>query len=239
MHKAIVELGSINKQMKLKFNMYITEDVMIKQEMTQREIVSMFEMGGNHFFKMTPHPYLVIDISNSTDRGDAWNSNLTVNLGMNSMYLLQKKLKLILQGFQEKDLFYKQRGKLTVDQSIASNFNQFVQTSNKMIRMVYAVVPDVENKEIEYEGISFMINTIDNFCLLTYNEIELLYYRLSKIDLHQMAIDVMNTYLLKRLESQLNKKEEEKVVIAFEEEKQEIPETPVYPEKEKGQIPEI
>ena len=48
-----------------------------------------------------------------------------------------------------------------------------------------------------------MINSPDNFCCLTYNELEYLYYVLTHIDMDTLAMSIVNSYMISNMSSKL------------------------------------
>lgn len=238
MYKIILDLGPINKMMKLKFNLMIEHENQVKQAINRQDTrtISSFMMGGTEYLKLTPFPYVSIDISKTSDRGDKWNPNLTANLNSAGMFIMQKKLKQILSGFQVKNLFYKQDGRLYVNQSVASQMVEYIRLPNKTLKVMYAVVKDEENQEIEYEGVVLMINTSDNYCFLTYDELEYLIYALSKVDIHVLSLQAIQLYMMK-LSSNIKP---EIAVSTFSEKKEVVPETTNYAKiVEPSEIPNI
>lgn len=238
MYKIILDLGSINKTMRLKFNLMIEHENQVKQAINRQDTrtISSFMMGGTEYLKLTPFPYVSIDISKTSDRGDKWNSNLTANLNSAGMFIMQKKLKQILSGFQVKNLFYKQDGRLYVNQSVASQMIEYIRLPSKTLKVMYAVVKDEENQEIEYEGVVLMINTSDNYCFLTYDELEYLIYALSKVDIHVLSLQAIQLYMMK-LSSNIKPSI---AVSTFSEKKEVVPETTNYAKiVEPSEIPNI
>lgn len=243
MYKASLNMGHINKYMTLQYNLIIRNDDMVKRMVNTREFDAVeFYTGRNgmEMMKLAPHPFLNIDLYNR-DRGGVYDDNLTVNITTTTLFMLISKLKKIIQGFKVKNLFFTNGGKLGVNKSIAVQLNQYVRTPTKTIKLAYAVVPDEENKEIEYEGIAFMINTVDNFCYMTYHEVEYLLYLLEKIDMTGVALHLINTYILHLVMNSVRKEETQYRPFPVDEKASTpVPETPVYtkinPPKE---IPEI
>lgn len=145
----------------------------------------------------------------------------------------------VLDGFQVKSLFYNQDGHLYVNPNISNAMVQYIRLPNKVVKVSYGVVKDEENQEIEYEGIVFMINTPDNYCLLTYDELEYLLYALSKIDLNIMALQAINLYLNQLIMKSKNQLKPN-TIFNFSEKKETIPETPKYVKvEEPSEIPKI
>lgn len=233
MFRTTMDLCSVNKNMKLRFGVVVQNEKDIKKMYNQKGQVptmSTFTIQGVEYLKLHPYPYLTIDIAKSGDKGDAWNSNLQVNINSLYMFRLKKTLQELLDNFPTKNLYYKQNGKLVVNQDIAGPLARVVKTNTKVIKLVYAVVPDEENKEIEYEGISFMINTMDSFCLLTYDELEFLIYYLDKINLDQLALEALHLYLTELIFNRVFKREVKPIPPKpfTAPQPQSIPETPDY-----------
>jgi hypothetical protein len=61
MYKASIEIGKINKMMKLKFGLIVKPDDTVKYK--DANVVSKFNYGGNDYLRINPSPYIIIDIS--------------------------------------------------------------------------------------------------------------------------------------------------------------------------------
>lgn len=199
MYRASIELGRISKFMKLKFNLIIKNTSNLKNRVYENGIIDKFTYGDSEYLKLSPKPYITIDISDASDKNDSWNSNTQVNFNKFCLFELIQKTKSMLESFKIKELFYKKDGKLQVNPTVASQCSEIIRTPNKAVKMIHAVIYDNENKEIEYEGICFMINSPDNYCCLTYHELEYLYYELNNINMHELSISLINVYLLSLL----------------------------------------
>ena len=62
MYKATIDLLNINKSFKVKFSVIITNDIDPKTKFATK-VVNKFKFNGNDYLKISPHPYLTIDIS--------------------------------------------------------------------------------------------------------------------------------------------------------------------------------
>lgn len=194
MHKISYNIGAIGK-MQLSLNVVLKddEDVAIKSAANNcgRSVLSLYTLEGNKYFKIDPRPYITIDISKSVE-----NNNARVNLNRYMICLFISKLKMMIDGFKIKDLYYIQNNKLNLNAETAKNLTQTIYAINKTIKMVHAVVPDSEDSTIECEGILFMINYVDIYCTLTYNDLCVLYYELYKMDINNMTMQLINNYLI-------------------------------------------
>ena len=56
----------------------------------------------------------------------------------------------------------------------------------------------------EYEGVIFMINSVDNYCYLTVDELGYFYYLLRSINMTDLSLQVMNYYQLLKNDTDRN-----------------------------------
>lgn len=201
MYKGTLELCRINSQMKLKFNLIIKDDMQLKAGIQAHgtKALDVFKYGGTEYLRLAPKPYLTVDISGSADKNDEWNSNTRFNLNKFFLFELMKKVKSMLNKFKIPDMYYIQNKRLHINADLASKNAEYMRTMQKTIKMMHIVVYDKENKELEYEGICLMINGVDNFCCLTFQELEYLYYELTQVNLNMLAANVINTYILTQI----------------------------------------
>ena len=103
-----------------------------------------------------------------------------------------KKLKLFLNKYKQyTDLFFYSDDKLCLNREIANKVILDLYTSNKHVRFL----PSVVNGEGEceyYEGCVFAINSLDNFCYLTYDEMEYLLYELERVNLNTLSFALLS-----------------------------------------------
>lgn len=203
MYKATIELAKINRMMKLKFGLIIRSDNEIKYPSTK--LVNKFTYYGNDYIKISPNPFVVIDISSSMNSGEGYNTNQSVSLNRYYLFRFIQGLRKILTNFIEcKNLFYYKENQLVVNDDLANKIMITVHTqTTKTIRMRPCVVPDEENQEMVYEGCIFYINSMDNFAYVTYTEMEYLLWELSHINMNELSMQVINT--VKLFENQSSK----------------------------------
>ena len=92
------------------------------------------------------------------------------------MYQFIRTLDDVIEGFQEKDLFYYDANKkLQVNKELSKRKEIRFPVGKNEIRFLYTVVADFEsetsNESTEYEGLALIINSYTNFVYLTYDEI--------------------------------------------------------------------
>ena len=196
MKKINLELGRISKGMRLKFSLILESSETEKSR--SLDVVKTFTISGNDYIQLNPHPFITIDISDTLGKRqkDNWNPNLYVTLNAASKLKLETKLTAVIKNFQVNNLYYYSRSnKLTVNQEVERQLSPppFV-IGNKTCQIKYAVVQDDGNDEIEYEGVIFMINSPENFCYLTIDELNLLFYTLRNINMYQMSLSLLTYY---------------------------------------------
>lgn len=194
MEKATLEIGKINKTMVLKFGLIVKPDKDKMDKFNHLLVEAKFNINGNEYYKFKPNPFITIDITKGGEKGDGWNSNQTVNLNRFKLFEFLKKLKVLLENFKKrKDLFYysDKDNSLEVDRRVSTEILLDMQTTNKHIRMIPCVVESDDINPVFYEGCIFAINTLDNFCYLTYEEMEYLYYELSHVNMNLLSISLM------------------------------------------------
>ena len=185
MKKILIELTKINSQMKLKFGIIAVSDDEIKYP--NNRLISRFSIDGNEYLRINPKPFIVIDISDAMKK-EGWSKNYSITLNKYYLFRTLQALKSLLTNFKNKGLFYYQDGVLTVNNELSKKISVTVHTNGKAMKFVPSVVPDEENPELFYEGCIFFINTMDNYCYLTYTELEYLYYELSNINLTELSL---------------------------------------------------
>ncbi len=205
MYKASIEIGRVNKMMKIKFGLIIKSDEIGKFKATP--IVSKFNYVGNDYLRVNPSPYIILDISSYMNKGEGWTSNQSVTLNRYYLFRFLQGLRKLINDFQtRKNLFYYQNNELVVNNTDADLITLAVPTSgNKTILMKPCVVPDEESSVNKvYEGCIFYINNMENFAYLTYTEMEYLYYELMKVDLSSLSLQLIS--IVKQFENQKSEK---------------------------------
>jgi hypothetical protein len=245
MYKGSIDIARINRTMKLKFNLILRDDEnpsLNKKNKNSSKIVNKFMYNGSEYLKLSPKEFITIDISETSDKTDEWNSNTQVNLNKINTFELMKKLKKIIDSFQIKELYFIKNGKLVLDKNISREYNQVIRTGNgKIIGIQHCIINDADNPDLEYEGVVFMINSVDNFCCLTYSELEYLYYELTQLNMHNLSMMLIMTDLLTTQKTSYKGKLEELKIDKVIEEVKPLEVTPrVLPKiNTVGEIPDI
>ena len=218
MLKGSVELFRVGG-MKVKFNLVIRNETAFKNlaKACQGKLVEFFSYGNAEYLKISPKPYLTLDISNTADKNDEWDPNMSVNLNKFAIFDFIKKTRAVVSSMSIPEMYFNQNGMLKLNGELAKAHAKIVPT------------PDKEDSSNYYEGVAFMINSIDNYCILPITEVEYLCFELQKLDLYLLSMEVINTYLLMGYGKNLQKM---KVNATFSEKKPEIPETTNFPKIE-------
>lgn len=195
MYKTSIDLGRINPSLKVTFNLIIKGDKLSEKDRHIPETIDKFNFHGTTYLKFSPKAFITLDISKTGDKGDGWNPNTSANLNKIALFEFVQKCELMLNGFKIKELFYMKNQRLKVSPDISKKLAQRSRAGNKTVAMIHAVVIDDEHPETEYEGISLMINTVDNFALLTYSELQYLHHLLSTVNMDVLSMQLINAYL--------------------------------------------
>lgn len=191
MKKASIELAKVNASMKIKFCIIIdSEDVKNK---FNSKAISKFNYDGNEYFRVSGNPYVTIDITSSLDKKEEWSTNRTVNLNRYGLYSLSYTLDAFIEDFKRyKDLFYyNDRKELILNVNVKDKITRVLPLGNKRVQIFPCVV---EDGSISYEGCCFCINTLSNFCYLTFDELVYFADTLHHIDMSNLEVQLLNLY---------------------------------------------
>lgn len=197
MLKATIELFRVHKDCKVKFSVFINDENDIKTNTANQLTVNKFNYMGNDYLKITPYPFITVDISDKTERKDEWSSNTFFNANRRELYGLVKKLNKVYNSFiSEKDLFYYDNNRLMLNIQKAKQCSDYCICSSKIILIQPCVIESDENYEKQYEGVFLCINSLDYHTKLTFEELEFLIYELKKLDMSSLAIQLVNTVVM-------------------------------------------
>ena len=246
MYKASIELGRIHKSLKLQFSL-ILDDPEEKQPSgygwKREPLYKRFQFNGNDYFRINPHPFVTIDISNRKEtRKEGWNSGYSVTLNQRALFLLKTRIRTLVNVFHtERNLFYyNERGELTVNDTLAKKYKIFVPTAQKVILIQPCVVQDDERPDTVYEGVFFAINRMEYYTYLTYEELEYLLDLLNSINMIELSMHLLELIQLYQVGPTTEGTEEKSSPIEWEEyQEAEYPDHPTVFQKEKPTIPEI
>lgn len=190
MYKISYTIGKVNPQMILRLSFIITEDSDPKPNYNQKftPLVEKFDFQGTKIMRFNPKPYVSIELNPNDNEK---NPNAKVNMNRYGIFcLIQALEKMKRQFIGIKDLYYYYDGRLTIDKNKAENIVNVIDINNKKIMLQPVVVEDQYSGA--HEGIAFVINSYENFCYLTYGEMEYLRYTLSELDIDDIVLHLMS-----------------------------------------------
>lgn len=188
MDKVSLSLGRINNSMQVKICLILRDD----KPIVGQELINKFEIGGNKYITVNPHPFIVIDISSKKDnRENGWDSNNSVNITRPFVRPVVNMLKASLEHLKIEDMFYLNDGKLFVNKQRATENVEKVAVRNKYIKVYPVVISDETDKD-EYEGLAFMINDPSHYCYLTIDECVQLIDILEETNMTQLSLSLMS-----------------------------------------------
>lgn len=193
MYKASIEIARINKGLKLKFGLIITGD----NEDKNSKLVNVFTYNGSKYMKITPRPFVTLDISGMSPKSEGWNIYQIINFNKISLFTFINCLEYLIGKYKEvKELYYYDDEVLKVNNQYADKLTMRGISNNKQWLMRPCVVPDDEVENRTYEGCMFCISKYENFCYMTYTEMMYLLYELKHIDMVSMSLQLINTVKL-------------------------------------------
>ena len=187
-------LFKINPSFKVKFQVILNDDtsrVMSSSEKylnSKRSFSPPFNVfttyDGKEYYTLNPHPFITIDLIKN---GDEYDAGKSLTLNRRDLYLFMNELKIYIESFvNNKGLFVYNNNKLVLVNSEIPKTQRIIKTTNKSILLRPQVI-EIDNNY--YEGTIFCLNSMDNYSLLTYDDMRFLYSELMKIDLNLLTLN--------------------------------------------------
>lgn len=177
-------LGYPCRYLKLQFSVVFRNDM-------GKEASSTFNVGGNDYLRVAPHPYITMDFVSDVDRNEIWSRNKQFRLDRFGKFQFVKRGKELLECFKtNENLFLYEGEKLIVNKEISKKCRKFITTPFQTLMMFPTVVTDIESNK-EFEGVCMMINGVDNYSMLTYEEFEFLVDQLERFDMDATALNLI------------------------------------------------
>ena len=102
MTKLVLDFGRVTRIMRVKLTV-IVDDENAPKTSKFTKVVDKSNYKGVEYLRVTPHPYITLDISAGKDKSEDWNGNLQINLNTMYKYALCRKLKKLIKCFTEKE----------------------------------------------------------------------------------------------------------------------------------------
>lgn len=200
--KLSYELGKIGKGMKLTFHLLLSNsDTGFSSSQIYR-YHNEFTIGDSEYYRLSLHPFITIDIG-ALFKDDPKNPIHTLSLTNINRFKFCRALHEILKGFKEEDLFrYNVNKRLYVTKEIAEKYNQRnLVLSNRTCELIYVIDTEDQNEIVQdSEAVAFLIDRVDNYCILSEEETFELYSILDKIDYHELGLLLYTYYITKKNE---------------------------------------
>ena len=87
MYKGSIELGRISASLKLKFNLVLRgDDNMSSPYKHQTKLINKFSMGGETYLKITPYPYITLELITANDKMEGYNPNSQITFNRYTLF---------------------------------------------------------------------------------------------------------------------------------------------------------
>lgn len=196
MYKVTYSIGRINRYINLKFSITLRNSKGI--DSIRKSIYN----GNQYLFINGLYPSLTIELIDEVKDMSTkiWTTNRSVSLNRFNAIIFVDYARSLLSKFCElRNLFgYDENKRLIVNKDLAWENRKVIQTEyGKTIMLLPSVVED-RDTHIQYEGVTFMINELSNYAMLTYQEFESMVNYIDRIDFDSLAIQLVNAALLMR-----------------------------------------
>ena len=196
MYKVTYSIGKINRYMALKFSITLRNSKGV-------DSIKKENFNGNQYlFIRGLYPTLTIELADDVkDSGThTWSTGRLVSFNRFQAISFIESGKLLLKKFYDlKDLFGYVDGKLVVNKDLAWQNREVFQTEyGKAVMVMPAVVNESVDSNVQYEGVSFMINELSNYAMLTYDEFKALISYIEGLDFDSLGMQLLNSALLMR-----------------------------------------
>ena len=196
--KLSYDLGKVSDGVKLMFHLLLTNsEYEYNGKINQFKYHNEYTVNGTDFYKLSFHPFITIDIG-WYFKEDAKNPLHVLSLTNINRIKFCRALQRILNGFTNPDLFrYNRNGRLYINQEIAEQYNQRnLVLSNKICELVYIVDTKHDNEVVrDIESVVFVFNNVDNFCILTEEDVTELLSVLNSVNYHMLAMSLYTYYI--------------------------------------------
>lgn len=192
------DYGKVTENIKVRLSVIVEEpkDLAIKKG-PKIKVVDRSLYAGAEYFRVSPHPFITIDISSTRDKSDdARNPSLRVNINRMYKHIFAAMLKRFVSYYTENVglFYYDEKGKLRLEDQKSFVEEVKLQNNNTIRLMPMVVYTDPEVGETACEGAFFMINSPDTSCTMTFTELDGFCNMMSNLDMDSMAIQLLSMY---------------------------------------------
>lgn len=192
------DYGKVTEYIKVRLSVIVEEpkDLAVKKG-PKIKVVDRSLFGGAEYFRVSPHPFITIDISSMRDKSDdARNPALRVNINRMYKHIFTAKLKKFMSYYTENVglFYYDTNGKLKIENQKSFIEELKLQNGHTLRLMPMVVLVDPEVGDETCEGALFMIDSPDTSCTMTFTELEGFYNMMSNMDMDSMVMSLLQMY---------------------------------------------
>ena len=169
-----------------------------KGKVSNNASITKSKLSGTDLISINIHPYVTIDFTSYNDITEAKNSGVYISnacklyLNKYNLFLFIHHLRKIERDFiANKDLYYYSNNKLILNKEVGERISIQIPIGDKIV-MMKPIVVEVGGGQKEHEGILLALNDLSYSTTLTYTEMNYLLFILNKLDIDNIAINMIN-----------------------------------------------
>lgn len=147
--------------------------------------------GNNITHTYTPRACISIQLNDQGKMKDTNYNDRWIMLDGKSIFRLKEAFQKFYEGFQIPELYFYDNDVLKLNQELSKEKTVEVLTSNKTLKISYAIIKGEESGSSDFEGIVIFINNYSIYFTLTYFELGYMISELEKIDLTTLSLQMI------------------------------------------------
>lgn len=189
-----INLGRINSYCKISLSVAIKNSNDLRLEKSQDSglkpvpTYNTFILDNNLYIQYNAFPYIKMDFIDNKGNS-VYNPDMTINFSDRYKMLFELALTDFIQSYKIDNLYYIKNKELHLNQDIASPFSKIITTPSKTLKIVHAVLNSHD------EGAAFMINSSDNFCLFSFDDLNFLLYKFKSTNMTTLSTILVTSYM--------------------------------------------
>ena len=152
--------------------------------------------------RITPHPYIEVDIRNARDRKNGDGKTKLITFNKKDIFAIKILLKELVKNLYTDNqlFFYTNNGILKCNPQLANSFRiSYTNYRGQKIDILPMVIPSTENEYKVYEGVLIYLNgTMDDNVMLTSQELRYVLYELEEMNIDTLCLEMFNCYFIHR-----------------------------------------
>ena len=190
MFKSSMILTQINPSFTVKFSIVIENDN--PEKFVGNKLVNKFKYGDNEYLKITPKPYIELDVSNKKRKDEGYSPNNVFKFNPKELIVFIRLLASFIKSFKDnKDLYYYDDNHyLYINKPLSDKLVLSMCGTGKRLEMKPVIVPGEKEYE-QYEGAILFINTQEHYTYIRYDDLEYLYYLLRQVNMFELSLQML------------------------------------------------